>query len=87
VYPFELYCRKCGSKILSHGLQGFEDLLKVLQNEMAIDSWLSATLNEKQIICPVCRRRIRADPLIRADVLFSDWDDRSEADRTVVYYV
>jgi len=87
VYPFELYCRKCGARILSHRLTQFEELVEILQNDMAIDSWLSATLQEKQLFCPGCGRKVRPDPLIRADVLFSDWADESQADRTVVYYV
>jgi hypothetical protein len=86
VYPFELYCRKCGSKILGRKLGAFEELTNILQNEIAVDSWLSATLRGKQLICPGCGRKVRADPLIRADVFFSDWDDESPADRTIVYY-
>jgi len=87
VYPFALYCRKCGSKILSHRLEHFEELIEILQNEMAVDSWLSATLQQKRLTCPGCGRKLRPDPLIRADVFFSDWDDESQADKTVVYYV
>jgi len=87
VFPFELYCRKCGSKILSYRLDRFEKLIEILQEDMAVDSWLSATLQDKQLTCPGCGKKIQADPLIRADVLFADWDDESKADRTVIYYV
>lgn len=87
VYPFELYCKGCGCKILSFGISRFEELIGILQEDMPVDSWLSENLRGRHLRCPGCGRRVGSEPLIKADVMFSDWSDESEADKTVVYYV
>jgi hypothetical protein len=87
VFPFELYCRKCGSKILSLRVESSEELVNTFRNDMVVDSWLSDKLRNRDLVCPNCRRQIQPDPLIRADVLFSDWGDEPEADKTIVYYI
>jgi len=87
VFPFELYCKKCGSMVLSLRANSSQELISVFQSDMGVDSWLSDKLRGRDLVCPNCKRRIQPDPLIRADVLFSDWSDDSKADGTVVYYV
>ena len=80
VFPFELCCRQCGSLVLSLGTDGSERLIDAFQAGLVVDSWLSEKLRGRKLICPRCKRRIEPDPMVRADVLFSDWSDGSARD-------
>ena len=87
VFPFELYCKQCGSLVLSLFTDGSERVVDAFQADLVVDSWLSENLRSQRLTCPRCKRKIQPDPLIRADVLFSDWSDDSKRDGTIVYYV
>ena len=87
VYPFELYCKQCGSKITSAKANLPDDLDGALQSDMRVDSWLSDQLRKHHLICPTCKRVVRPDPVIRSDVMFMEWDDSSTGDGPVMYYI
>lgn len=87
VFPFELFCRECGSLVFSVRSDGAERLMNAFQADLGVASWLSENLRGRKLVCPRCKRKIEPDPLVRADVLFSEWGESSEADRTIVYYV
>lgn len=89
VFPFELYCKKCGSMILSIQSTGpVTDMLKTFGQEVSIDSWISNKLQGRLFRCPNCRRLIMTDPLVRGEVMFGDWDDSSgENSSPIIFYV
>ena len=88
-FPFELYCKSCGSKILALvSRETSADLTRIFQQESSVDSWLSDQIREHPIICPGCGRKIKQDPLIRAEVMFSDWNDSSdEKSKSIMFYI
>lgn len=73
--------------VLSLRFSGSQELVNAFQDDLIVDSWLSDKLRGRHLVCPNCKRQIEPDPLIRADVLFSDWSDDPEADKTIVYYI
>lgn len=73
--------------VLSLKADSSEQLVNMFQSDMAVDSWLSDNLRGRNLVCPNCKRRIQSDPLIRGEVLFSDWNDDSDENMTIVYYV
>jgi len=73
--------------VLSLKADSSEQLINMLQSDMVVDSWLSEKLRGRNLVCPNCKRRIQPDPLIRGEVLFSDWSDDPEENKTIVYYV
>jgi len=73
--------------VLSLKADSSEQLVNMFQSDMAVDSWLSDNLRGRNLVCPNCKRRIQPDPLIRGEVLFSDWNDDSDENMTIVYYV
>jgi hypothetical protein len=88
-FPFELYCKQCGSRILSLTANvDIADMLQVFRGEASVDSWVSSQIRAHQTSCPGCGRILRADPLIRADVMFSEWsDDSDEKAKSVIFYI
>jgi hypothetical protein len=89
VLPFQLYCKKCGSLIISFQSSGpVTDILRILEQEVPIDSWISNRLRRRPLRCPSCRRAIVTDPLVRSEVMFAEWDDSSgEASPPIIFYV
>jgi hypothetical protein len=88
-FPFELYCKQCGSRILSFTPNvDIADMLQVFQGEASVDSWVSDQIRRHPTKCPSCGRVLRADPLVRADVMFNEWSDESdEKAKTVMFYI
>jgi hypothetical protein len=89
VFPFELYCRVCGSMILRIQSSGSAtDMLKAFEEEESVESWISNRLLGRPFRCPNCRRKISADPLVRGEVVFGEWGDESgEKASPVIFYV
>jgi hypothetical protein len=88
VFPFELYCRRCGTRVLraKATYKNSEVSIAFPQDEMALDSWISMKMRGRHLVCPGCKREIHADPLIRAEVLFSEWSGEDGTD-PIVYFV
>jgi DNA-directed RNA polymerase subunit RPC12/RpoP len=89
VFPFELYCRKCGSMILSLESGGpLTDMMKIVEQGVSIDSWISNRLRGRSVRCPNCGRAVSTDPLVRGEVMFGEWGDSSgEKASPIVFYV
>jgi hypothetical protein len=89
VLPFQIYCKKCGSMIISFKSSGpVTDILGIFEQEVSIDSWISNRLQGRALRCPNCRRVVIADPLVRSEVMFADWDDSSAKDASpIIFYV
>ena len=87
VFPFELYCNKCGACVLrarvSHDKS--EAALTFFGDDVKVDSWLSTKLRERRLTCPNCKREINADPLVRAELLFAEWSGKEGEDVTVYF--
>jgi hypothetical protein len=88
-FPFELYCKQCGSRILSFTpADPVADMLQVFQGESSVDSWLSDQIRAHSTSCPGCGRKLQADPLVRAEVMFGDWNDNSdEKSKSIIFYI
>ena len=89
VFPFELYCKKCGGMILSfQSGDSVEDMLKLFEKEASVDSWISNRLRGRPFRCPHCRRAIIGDPLVRGEVMFGEWSDSpDEKTSPIIFYV
>jgi hypothetical protein len=88
VFPFELYCKKCGVMILSSsGRDSLKDLVNTFEKDASIDSWISDKLRSRPFRCPHCRRLITTDPLIRGDVMFGEWSGSGEVASPIIFYV
>jgi hypothetical protein len=87
VFPFELYCKQCGTCILRARVahDKSEVALAFFDDNATVDSWLSSKLRDRQLTCPHCKRSVRPDPLVRADVLFAEWSGNEGEDITVYY--
>jgi hypothetical protein len=64
------------------------DMLQLLEEAGSVDSWLSRRLRGRSISCPNCGREITADPLVRAEVVFQDWEwsDTSGRGANIAFY-
>jgi hypothetical protein len=87
VLPFELYCRGCGCRLIAAAEHNALEALPLIQDEATIDSWLSQKVRGLTN-CPNCGRVITTDLLVRADVMFAEWNDSADQKaRTVIFYV
>ena len=85
VLPFELYCRECGCRLIA---AAEAEALPLIQGEASVESWISQRIRGRTTKCPNCGRVITTDVLVRADVIFKEWDDNmSEKEKLITYYV
>ena len=85
VLPFELYCRGCGCRLIA-AVEA--EASPVIQGEASVETWISQRIPGRTTKCPNCGRVISTDVLVRADVIFAEWDDNiGEKEKMIAFYV
>ena len=83
ILPFELYCRRCGCRLI-----GVAEELALSHGETSTEAVISENVRGRTIKCANCGRVVTTDVMVRADVIFSEWGENgNEKAKAATFYV